>query len=170
MSKFCSNCGKELNEEQDICLNCGQMVKKSPRENNQMNTTNGLAIAGFVLSIIGFVLSIFIVGIFFCIVGLVLSIIGLTKTKSLNGSGKGLAISGIIINSIVIVIFSFLIIFGFAIWTEIEETTVQHTCNTYGSNYKAVQGHEIIGSYDEDDWYCCKAGKTYSIRNCYRAD
>lgn len=29
MAKYCSNCGKELTDEQDICLNCGVRVKKS---------------------------------------------------------------------------------------------------------------------------------------------
>lgn len=29
MAKFCENCGKELNENQDICLNCGVAVKKA---------------------------------------------------------------------------------------------------------------------------------------------
>lgn len=28
MAKYCSNCGKELTDEQDICLNCGVRVKK----------------------------------------------------------------------------------------------------------------------------------------------
>lgn len=28
MAKFCQNCGTELNEAQDICLNCGVQVKK----------------------------------------------------------------------------------------------------------------------------------------------
>ena len=29
MAKYCANCGKELTDEQDICLNCGVRVKKS---------------------------------------------------------------------------------------------------------------------------------------------
>ena len=29
MAKFCSNCGKEINENQDICLNCGIAIKKN---------------------------------------------------------------------------------------------------------------------------------------------
>ena len=29
MAKYCANCGKELTDEQDICLNCGVKVKKS---------------------------------------------------------------------------------------------------------------------------------------------
>ena len=28
MAKYCANCGKELTDEQDICLNCGVRVKK----------------------------------------------------------------------------------------------------------------------------------------------
>ncbi len=28
MAKFCSNCGKELNDNADICLNCGVLVNK----------------------------------------------------------------------------------------------------------------------------------------------
>lgn len=28
MAKFCQNCGKELNEEQDICLGCGILINK----------------------------------------------------------------------------------------------------------------------------------------------
>ena len=30
MAKFCTNCGAELNEEQDICLKCGVRVNKIP--------------------------------------------------------------------------------------------------------------------------------------------
>lgn len=29
MAKFCVNCGKELQENQDVCLNCGVAVRKS---------------------------------------------------------------------------------------------------------------------------------------------
>lgn len=28
MAKYCANCGKELTDEQDICLNCGVRVKR----------------------------------------------------------------------------------------------------------------------------------------------
>lgn len=34
MAKFCSNCGKELQSNQDVCLNCGVSVNKN---NNQSN-------------------------------------------------------------------------------------------------------------------------------------
>ena len=29
MAKFCTNCGAELNEEQDICLKCGVKINKN---------------------------------------------------------------------------------------------------------------------------------------------
>ena len=29
MAKFCSNCGKELQENQDVCLNCGVSTKRN---------------------------------------------------------------------------------------------------------------------------------------------
>lgn len=35
MAKFCTNCGKELNENAAICLNCGVLI-----ENNNQNTRN----------------------------------------------------------------------------------------------------------------------------------
>ena len=36
MAKFCSNCGKELQENQDVCLNCGVTVKKDNHNSNKM--------------------------------------------------------------------------------------------------------------------------------------
>lgn len=36
MSKFCSNCGKEINENADVCLNCGRFIK----DNNNKELTN----------------------------------------------------------------------------------------------------------------------------------
>lgn len=34
MSKFCQNCGAELNEQQDICLKCGVRIKKESVNTN----------------------------------------------------------------------------------------------------------------------------------------
>lgn len=34
MAKFCKNCGKELNEGQMVCLNCGAMVDGNAGQNN----------------------------------------------------------------------------------------------------------------------------------------
>jgi len=46
MAKYCSNCGKELTDEQDICLNCGVRVKKSTTSSDP-NAKSKLAVGLF---------------------------------------------------------------------------------------------------------------------------
>lgn len=67
------------------------------REQPSESGSNGFAIAGFVCAF------------FFSLLGLIFSIIGLNKSKNLGGSGRGLAIAGIVI-SIVGWIFSIIAI------------------------------------------------------------
>ena len=43
MAKFCSNCGSELNEQQDICLKCGVRVRKDNPMNTDPNAKSKLA-------------------------------------------------------------------------------------------------------------------------------
>ena len=91
MAKFCSNCGAELNEEQDICLKCGVRVKNTNTNNKVDSNPNakskmaagllgiflgqfgvhnfylgytGKAVAQLLLTIFGYIVAIFIVGIF----------------------------------------------------------------------------------------------------------
>ena len=91
MAKFCSNCGAELNEEQDICLKCGVRVKNTNTKNKVDSNPNakskmaagllgiflgqfgvhnfylgytGKAVAQLLLTIFGYILAIFIIGIF----------------------------------------------------------------------------------------------------------
>ncbi len=105
MAKFCTNCGQEISEGNRACTNCGTLVDGgSPvtttvNVNNVQNPTNGFAIAGFIISLV----SLFCCGTLDWL-GLIFSIIGLVKAKSLNGSGKGLAIAGIIISCIGLII------------------------------------------------------------------
>lgn len=37
MGKFCTNCGKELNESQDFCLNCGVKIKEKEEIKEKKN-------------------------------------------------------------------------------------------------------------------------------------
>ena len=123
MAKFCTSCGSEVHEGDNVCSNCGTPIKKdTDTPVQQGNTTvvvnqvqpkksNGMATAGFVLSLISLLccspLS---------IVGLILSIVGMTKAKDCDGNGKGLAIAGIIISAIAIVFCIIaLLIYGAAI-------------------------------------------------------
>ena len=64
MEKFCSNCGSELKENADVCLNCGRMIKKDNNLNQLYNNYTqvdyykpksigkGFSIAGMVLGIV----------------------------------------------------------------------------------------------------------------------
>ncbi len=61
-----------------------------PSSASHPGSTNGLAIAGFVLAFLA------------PLIGLILSIIGLTKAKDHGGKGQGLAIAGIVISVIIL--------------------------------------------------------------------
>lgn len=43
MAKYCTNCGTELNEQQDICLKCGVRVNKGKTVNTNPNAKSKLA-------------------------------------------------------------------------------------------------------------------------------
>jgi len=55
MAKFCSNCGKELNEGADICLNCGKIVNENINIKTNPNAKSKIAagILGIVLGCFG---------------------------------------------------------------------------------------------------------------------
>lgn len=93
MAKFCTNCGAELNDEQDICVKCGKMVKKS-NSNSSNGNKNTMATTGFIIAIVSLFIN------FAGLVGLAATIvsgIGLAKAKDFDGNGKGLAIAGLVI-------------------------------------------------------------------------
>lgn len=109
MAKFCISCGSELPENAVACPNCGAMQNANQAQPQQQvvvnnapaqSQTNGLAIAGFVVSLVSTLLC--------CgglnVVSLVLSIVGAVKAKDYGGSGKGMAIAGIIISAIGLII------------------------------------------------------------------
>ena len=52
MGKFCTNCGKELKENADICLNCGILTNKHYKEKNVKIPGSGMSIAGMILGIV----------------------------------------------------------------------------------------------------------------------
>lgn len=119
MAKFCISCGSELPENAVACPNCGAMQNANQAQpgtqqvvvNNApaQNQSNGLAIAGFVVSLVSTLLCCGS----FNVVSLILSIIGAVKAKDYGGSGKGLAIAGIIISAIGLVILILLTALGF---------------------------------------------------------
>lgn len=132
--KYCRNCGKQLAEGVSYCPYCGtptfdappeQPVQPTPPEQpvqpaqpappvyQQPRRTNGHAVAGFVLSIVSFASSMY----FLCFFGVVFGIFGLLNVKRCN-SGKGLAIAGVVIGSIIsaaLLVLSLVVIIALAV-------------------------------------------------------
>ena len=107
---------KEEVKEAKVVVNQNVSVKKS----------NGMAIAGFVISIVSSVLC---CGIFNWL-SLIFSIIGLVKSKEQDGEGKGLAIAGIVISAVLLVIYLlWMIVFGGLAF--VEGLTEGYTGTTY---------------------------------------
>ena len=93
---FCKHCGKEIDDEAVICPNCGvQVGDLSP----QKNTTNILAIIGFILA---FILP---------VAGLACSIIAKKQANESDGNGKTLASAGIVISIVEIVLLALAVVF-----------------------------------------------------------
>lgn len=105
---FCKYCGNEIQQGSAFCRYCGNATEKPAQSADPFDTpptsytstpntapesvsaplpkTNGMATAGFALSF------------FIPIVGLICSILGLKKSNECDGTGKGLAIAGIVIS------------------------------------------------------------------------
>jgi len=92
MDNFCEICGSKL--EDNKCPKCD--VEKEETRVVSTGKTNGLSIAGFVLSLLSFV--------FFpsLIFGLIFSITGLVQVNKNGDEGKELAIAGIIISATIL--------------------------------------------------------------------
>lgn len=97
---FCSKCGKQLEEGQNFCPNCGTAqqvtVVSSSNTNIQQSenpTTNTMAVVGFVVGLISLLIDFFgIIG----IIAIVLSVAGYMGCKQHNQKGKGRAVFGVI--------------------------------------------------------------------------
>ncbi len=128
MARFCPSCGQEITEEGTFCINCGYNLNQNNYNNQNSfnyNTSgenfnqsisneynNAMAITGFVLGILSILCCCFFTGL--SVAGLIFSIIGLSNADSHNGKGKGLAITGIVLNGIGIfflIIYSVMLLF-----------------------------------------------------------
>lgn len=91
---YCKNCGSTIDDKAVICPNCG--VSTDDNRVIAQRETNVLAIVGFIFSF------------FIPLVGLICSSVGYNNANKLGGSGKGLAIAGIVISTISIAFALFL--------------------------------------------------------------
>ncbi|TCT16247.1 hypothetical protein EDC18_102264 [Natranaerovirga pectinivora] len=86
---FCYKCGNEIDDEAEICTQCGVRVKELPEPKKK----NTFGIWGFVLAGIGFFIPIIFLDLLTSIAGVGLSTVGLLK----KDEGKGFAIAGLVI-------------------------------------------------------------------------
>lgn len=122
MAKFCTNCGNELDDRAIMCPKCGVALTQTTNASNG-SSSNGMAIAGFVLSF------------FIPLLGLIFSIIGLKRSKETN-NGKGLSTAGIIISCITMVITLIIGIISFsAVNDTIDKAQRQNEYNRQYYNY-----------------------------------
>lgn len=122
MAKFCTNCGNELDDRAIMCPKCGVALTQTTNASNG-SSSNGMAIAGFILSF------------FIPLLGLIFSIIGLKRSKETN-NGKGLSTSGIIISCVTMVITIIMGIISFsAVSDTINKAQQQTEYNRYYYDY-----------------------------------
>ena len=132
---FCQKCGKELVEMDTFCPYCGTRLTPPPKPESAAiqsavqeaspdpaktarPKTNVLAIVGFSLAFfaIAMVILTFLKGELLylsvpaSIAGLVCSIIGRVHCKKLGGSGRGFAITGIVLNAVSLALVILLIV------------------------------------------------------------
>lgn len=122
MAKFCNNCGNELDDRAIMCPKCGIALTQTVANSGQTQS-NGMAIAGFILSF------------FIPLLGLIFSIIGLKRSKETN-NGKGLSTAGIIISCITMVITLIMGIISFSVVSDtIDKAQQQTEYNRYYYDY-----------------------------------
>ncbi|MBO5713016.1 MAG: zinc-ribbon domain-containing protein [Clostridia bacterium] len=88
---YCTKCGTEIDDEAIICPACGCKTANftlvvTPKE--EVKTSNGIAVAGFICSF------------FIPLLGWVFGGIGLARANKRNGKGKGFSIASIIIATV----------------------------------------------------------------------
>lgn len=109
----CDKCGSEVDSNAKFCPNCGAKIEPTEKaervevveatvKDNSDNKVNNTEIGYNVMSIVGFVLS-FIPIPKFRLVALVISIIALVQISKTKEKGKGLAIAGIAISSLIVI-------------------------------------------------------------------
>jgi len=109
--------------------------------------SNGLAVAGFVLGLLGFLGSFIPIlnfgAVVLGVVGVILAAIGLVKAKSLGGSGKGLAVTGIILGVLSVII---MIIINVAVVNTVSDAIDDATKTTVTTPSATPEGETETGN------------------------
>ena len=98
--KYCSHCGKEVDDEAYVCPNCGCKIAQSGD-----SSLSPLSIAGFVLAFI------------IPLIGLIVSIVARNNAVSEDDKkSAGFAKAGIVVSAIFIAIYVLLIFIGIVVF------------------------------------------------------
>ncbi len=138
---YCPNCGKDHDANARFCETCGlslgaqQTVQPSqmpgtyqsiqplpavpPAQAVSAVPTNGTATAGFICGLVAIILIwipwVSLIGIILGVIGLILSGLGLSQANKIAGSGRSMAIAGLVLSIIVVLIFIIALAIGAAI-------------------------------------------------------
>lgn len=85
-------------------------LMREERNAADQKPTNGPSVAGFVCSLISMIIPVFPI---LCIIGIILSSVGLSRSKLLNGTGRGLSIAGLVLGIVYLCAFLFLFVILF---------------------------------------------------------
>ena len=106
----CKNCGKVVAKSHKFCPNCGTKVVEEEKEDVEIKTetpivsepkkTQGLTIAGFVLSLVG----ICNLSVICSVLGLIFSSIAKAKFNPEINNKKGMATAGFVISIVALVL------------------------------------------------------------------
>jgi hypothetical protein len=88
-SKFCQNCGAEIDIRAEICPKCGVATADKSVENIPSGGPSGLAITAFILSILGITCLCSIFGPILSIAAFIIGWLELSKINKGNSSPKG---------------------------------------------------------------------------------
>ncbi len=99
MAKFCSNCGKEIEDKATICVHCGSKVS-TLEEQNEQDLIDKSAKNSLIFGIVSLLTcSIPVLGFIMSVIGICYSTKGLKSEKY-----KGMAIGGIILSILFLII------------------------------------------------------------------
>lgn len=89
----CPECGKEVSDNAEVCVNCGFPIVKNENQKKKNNKQSIYGIIGFVVSLVGMCFGLY-EGIFLWIVSLAFSVAGCME----KGKKHGFAIAGNVIS------------------------------------------------------------------------
>ncbi|MEI6310266.1 MAG: zinc-ribbon domain-containing protein [bacterium] len=131
-ARFCETCGLNLGVQQMVqpsqMPGTYQSIQPTPtvqpaqsRSPEPFSTvpTNGTATAGFVCGLVAIILVwipwVSLIAIILGVIGLILSGLGLSQANKIEGSGRGMAIAGLVLSIIVVLIFVIALAIGAAL-------------------------------------------------------